>query len=268
MSKDVVTCADVVKFYSPKDEAEEYRKEDNQNQPFICVAKAVNEVIESAEDIKDFEEFASRIKLNDKGVITYVKSGNLDSAIMRTDNIEDIQYYNYNVYVRAKIEGRDYFVNAKADDYVFAWLLVHSKKNDWQTVSLYEEKKGEQEDFYEWFFERCEKKNGSYIPGQKWHLFQYILYQEMNSKYGFSTNVKRVNDIDKEKFTYYQYARCPELILWMAEEAGCKKIEEAKIKAKEMKEKKEGYQKICEELKKKFIPWAELEEKIPAKDGK
>ena len=60
MSKDIVTCADVVKFYAPKGEEEEYRKEDNQNQPFICVAKAVDEVIGIAEDIKGFEEFASQ----------------------------------------------------------------------------------------------------------------------------------------------------------------------------------------------------------------
>ncbi len=267
MSKDVVTCADVVKFYSPKDEAEEYRKEDNQNQPFICVAKAVNEVIESAEDIKDFEEFASWVKLDNKEVILDKNRNDLDPAIISKESIDDIQYYNS--YVRTKeIEGKEYFVNSKVDDYVFAWFVIKSKKNDWKTISLYEEKKGEQEDFYKWFFERCEKKNDSYIPGQKWHLFQYILYQEMNSKYGFSTNVKRVIDIDKEKFTYYQYARCPELILWMAEKAGCKKIEEAKNKANEMKENKVGYQTICEELKKKFIPWAEIKEKILAKDGK
>lgn len=266
MSKDVVTCADVVKFYAPKGEAKEYRKEDNQNQPFICVAKAVNEVIGIAEDIKGFEEFASWVKLDNKEVILDKNRNDLDPAIISKESIDDIQYYNS--YVRTKeIEGKEYFVNSKVDDYVFAWFVIKSKKNDWKTISLYEEKKGEQEDFYKWFFERCEKKNGAYIPGQKWHLFQYILYQEINSKYGFST-CRRVKDIEKEEFTYYQYARCPELILWMAEEAGCKKIEEAKIKAKETKEKKVGYQTICEELKKELIPWSELKERILTEVGK
>ncbi len=264
MSKDIVTCADVVKFYALKGEAKEYRKEDNQNQPFICVAKAVDEVIGIAEDIKGFEEFASWVKLDNKEVILDKNRNDLDPAIISKESIDDIQYYNS--YVRTKeIEGKEYFVNSKVDDYVFAWFVIKSKKNDWKTISLYEENKGKQ--FYECFFERCKKDNDSYVPGQKWHLFQYILYQEMNAKYSFST-AGRVYDIDKGSFTYYQYARCPELILWMAEEAGCKRIEEAKIKAKEMKEKKGGYKSICEELKKELIPWSELEEKILTEVGK
>ena len=261
MLKDKATYSDVVKFYAKKDESEEYRKKDNQKQPFINVARAVNEVRGIPEDINGFEDFASWIKLDGKKVIIDNKRDDLNPAIISTDSIEDIPYYN--LYVRTKeIEGKEYLVNSKADDYVFAWFIIKSKKNDWKTVSIYEENNGEQEDFYEWFFERCKKINGSYIPGQKWHLFQYILYQEINSKYGFSAYGGWINDLEKEEFTYYKYARCPELVLWMAEEANCKRIEEAKSKAKEMKEDKEWYQTICEEITREIIPWSEIKERI------
>ena len=80
-----------------------------------------------------------------------------------------------------------YLIDYNMDDDIFAWLLLcdfYSKTSKWDTIKMFSENKV---DFYVWFINKCNpNENNQFELTQKWHLFEYLLYTEMNEKYHFS----------------------------------------------------------------------------------
>ncbi len=240
--ENIVTYADVVRFYADKDDTDEVAKGD-----YIDVAKSVW----FAKEGKPFSEFIKDVNKKITSITESIRV--LKECPSNDEEREDWRCFQW--------DNTFYDVHAKADDYVFGWLLVNGKQkknNDsWGTIELYNKYKGNyNHDFYKWFIEKCDPQK-KYRMGQKWHLFEYILYQEMNAEYNFS-KFGKVDDLESEEFMYYKRAECPELILWMAEEAVCKKIEKARGKANELKAEGKYSSKICAELR-KILPWSEIE---------
>ena len=173
-----VTYADIVKFYADKDDTDEVAevKDDNYGKVAYCVwfARAYKGIC--------FPEY--RIKVNED---IDSKSG---ERIIREGPSDDRSREYWRSF---EWENIRYDVHHSADDYVFAWLFVNriQKKNNrqWDTVTLYNDYKGDKrQEFYEWFINRCNPIKGClYKPGQKWHLFEFLLYSELNKEYGFST---------------------------------------------------------------------------------
>ena len=100
-------------------------------------------------------------------------------------------------------------------------------------------------------------------PNQKWHL--------LDSYYGVNENGFDINDKELDKnATIWSMGdmetgkggpglKCPELLLWIAEAAGCD-IREAKMEAEKLCEKGERLL-ACNAIK-KIIPWEEIEKHI------
>ena len=94
-----------------------------------------------------------------------------------------------------RIGKNQYFVHKDADDYFFAGLL---KMKNISCSKLWEK-----DSFKDWFIgEECrwyEEEKG-YFPSVKWHLYEYILYQELNGQYRFSIYGKLLGDDYEKKF--------------------------------------------------------------------
>ena len=86
------------------------------------------------------------------------------------------------------IEGKNYMVHIDADDYVFAWLVFNAKNPQSKLMK--------KDGFREWFINGCDeketenKRESIYVPSPQWHLYEYILFQEINAEYRFSSCLK------------------------------------------------------------------------------
>jgi len=89
-------------------------------------------------------------------------------------------------------------------------------------------------------------------PDQKWHLLKSYL--------GLKIETGKIKRDDAANF--WGRLRCPELLLWMAEAAGCD-IEEAKKAAEEKCETNERYRRAAASKKiREVIPWSDIEVRI------
>ena len=149
------------------------------------------------------------------------------------------------------------------DNKAFALFVASSKgKKDgteWQTVSFYNKHKRKNDPvFHNWFTNRCKPKDRKYRPGQKWHLFEYILFQEIVSEYQLSSEVKNdLGDLNNEPFKYYNNNNTSyiDLMVWMAKNAGFNEKLEKKL-ADEKENKMTGAD------IRKCVSWNEISEKI------
>ena len=154
-------------------------------------------------------------------------------------------------------DNKIYYVHRSADDYVFAWLVVNKiqkkkdgKEEEWDIVSIYNQFRGECQEFYEWFVNRCNPIEGIfYKPGQKWHLYEFLLYSEMNKIHEFSFTDKidvqeSIYGFKKDKYEkkcgnrLFTNTKFPPLWRWMFDQTIVElkdkkqKIEEAVLWAK------------------------------------
>lgn len=241
-----VSYADVIRFYAMAEGGEPCEKDSKES--YCELSENINKV-KKIVDKKSFEHYLQYVVDNN----IYALQNRIKAELSRDD--EKTDYMRSNI----PIQGQYYYFHkerskAKYDNYVFAWLLFN--RRDWMTVKIFNDI-NQETDFYSWFIGCCERKD----PGQKWHLFQYILFHEMNSKYNFS-ELGKATDLETEEFTYYiGRAQCLEFMLWMAEWAGLSEMETAKVKVKDMSNKDIKPGKICAELR-KILPWSEIENRI------
>ncbi len=175
----------------------------------------------------------------------------------------------------------------KPDDERFYLYLMKKKKDEYKKLKTF--KDFENEEKIRTLIENTKlvsvcKESGKEIetiyPSQKWHFYvSYITYQEFKGDIG---------DFAEEEFKYWRFARCPELMLWMAETAlgkECFKVEsvfnEAMQEFEEFEKKRKAGQdieqaqgkaekrkdveiRVCKMIRRK-IPWTCIEEKIKEK---
>lgn len=214
MEERIVTYDDVARFYADKDDTDEIA-----TNKYLNVAKAVWDARDKGD--MSFGAYACLInrsfKENKRRKIGF-------DVITEENQGKDRGFIEMN-----KLLGLDktFYIHEKADDYVFAWLIASKiGKPDgtmWATMNnynnQYQKRESNFKDFYSWFTYRCNPIEKKYKPGQKWHLFEYIIYQEMNFHYNFSQVVIPHDSGDVFDFDGIKY---PPLVSWMTNQAGVK----------------------------------------------
>lgn len=155
-----------------------------------------------------------------------------------------------------------------SDNKAFA-LFVASRKgkkdgSEWQTISIYNKHKKDHDPlFHIWFTNQCKPNPNEkvYRPGQKWHLYEYILFQEIVTEYDIPSKATKLKTVDlkKDSFNYYKKNNSGyiELMVWMAENAGFKeKIEKALADANT-----KGKNLTCKDIR-DCVSWEEIAEMI------
>lgn len=200
------------------------------------------------------EELRELIRKDDKNELLNEKDK--EKYLLEFLNLYIVAYGQHkNGYLGVKLALKK--KNIGLDDCLFA-SYINSIKNSNQKNKFYALKKYNDEEIENWVLNDKEDYN------QAWHLLvSYILYQEMNEKFKFSSGAGKVNDLEKTEFKYWRYCQNVELMLWMAIVAGIESetIEDVLKSVICMEEQKNEKKKICKEIRKK-ISWSDIEEKI------
>ncbi len=201
-----ITYADVARFYADKDDTDEIA-----TKPYLDVAKAVWD----ARDKGDYSVSEYAIIINKRFEDNKRSQIDFDVITDEYKREEDSRFKKM-----APLSDKVFYIHEKADDYVFAWLIASkSKKPDggmWNTPDFFITPKNKYNDFYPWFVYRCNPIMKKYKPGQKWHLYEFIIYREMNYYYHFSKVMER-DSTDKFDFGDVRYSP---LVDWMTNQAG------------------------------------------------
>ena len=141
-------------------------------------------------ELADSENDRHSEKTQDKG---YAKLAGIINKTKKALYQKDVDFVSY-IYSMS-MENLD--VMHDYDDYLFAWLLSKDEvRQSLDTISIYNAATGG--DFLEWFLSRCEPdEDGTFNPGQKWHLFEFILYGELNNKYNINKKLAKI-DVKKD----------------------------------------------------------------------
>ena len=215
-NKSIVTYADVVRFYADKkggcieDVNDDYYKVFNA----LKEPKKINR--------SSFDDYITDVNNN----IKPREIKRFDESVIftkeRNNRYENEDYYiidNMKYYLTNAILGVRYFVPRKEDkedkagDAFFVGLILFYEKlgissNEYCVVNEYNKS---EPDFMSWF-------KGEKTANQKWHLFQFLLYKELNYRYNFSY-VKKIENIF-DKADEINIIKDPELLVWMAKTAG------------------------------------------------
>ena len=177
--------------------------------PYINVSKAIKEtrdLFKSNPNIT-FDKYIEKVNMCDFIIDDY---NEIKNGFYRTKKIQGKQYQIKN------IEDKKY---TGADDYAFVWLLNYYKGGI--TAELYDSKarcSKVKEGFYDWFVNAACNSN----PGQKWHLFECILYAELDGVFGILGGGDSIlYSLDKSPLWSDKRFKSARLFTWMADKIGC-----------------------------------------------
>lgn len=186
---------------------------------------------------------------------------NQEKYLLKLLNLYIVVYgqHNYKGYLGVKraLKKNNIELDDRNDDNLFAFLINYIKKCN-QKNQFYALKKYGDSEIENWVLNDKEDYN------QAWHLLvSYILYQEINGKFKFSSVAGEVNDLERTEFKYWGKCQNVELMLWMAIVAGIEgeTIEKVLKKVIKMEAGMTSKKVICGEIR-KAITWENVEKKI------
>ncbi len=163
---------------------------DEIKQPYFHVAESIRFAEKKRKS--DFDEYVKDVN---KELKNRRRSKKIE-YIIKAELIQEIYQYTGVPYVLTKPIGNNsnrtqYFVHEKAEDYVFAWLLLYG--GDGACEERFENSNICYQELKKKFVNRAKEK----YPGQKWHYFECVLYSIINGQYEFSAKVKKTKEDGK-----------------------------------------------------------------------